>query len=74
LRRQLPAGPITKEDEELIDRLRKVGAVIDELPVWPFDASTLRRFVTAYGLPLIGAVAYRVLKILAQRLGIDSAL
>jgi hypothetical protein len=57
LREQLPAGRITREDEELIDRLRKVGMIIDELPVWPFDASTLRRFLTVYGIPLAGGLA-----------------
>lgn len=56
LRRHLPSGEITKEDEELIERLRKVGAVIDELPVWPFDAGTLRKFLTAYVVPLAGAL------------------
>jgi hypothetical protein len=58
LRAKLPKGEITKADEELIERLRKIGRVIDELPVWPFDASTLRRFVTAYVLPIMSAVAY----------------
>jgi hypothetical protein len=62
LRAHLPSGDITKADEELIDRLRKVGAVIDELPVWPFDASTLRRFLTAYLVPLLGALAGGILK------------
>jgi len=70
LRQQLTDGPITKEDEELIDRLRKVGAVIDELPVWPFDAGTLRRFVTAYLLPLAGAVSYPLFNFVMNRLGI----
>ena len=36
--------------------------VIDELPVWPFDASTLRKFLTAYVIPLIGGVGYPILK------------
>jgi hypothetical protein len=61
LRTQLASGPISKEDEELIDRLRKIGRVIDELPVWPFDAGTLRRFTTAYVIPVIGAIAYPVI-------------
>jgi hypothetical protein len=55
LRKQLPSGQITKEDEELIDRLRKLGAVFNELPVWPFDAGTLRKFLTAYVIPIISA-------------------
>jgi len=60
LRTQLGSGPITKEDEELIDRLQKVGRVIDDLPVWPFDAATLRRFLAAYILPAMGAIGYPV--------------
>ena len=59
---QLQSGPIFKEDEELIERLRKIGAVIDELPVWPFDAGTLRKFLTAYIIPIIGSVGYPVIK------------
>jgi hypothetical protein len=51
LRKQIRAGDVAKEDEEFIDRLRKIGAVVDELPVWPFDARTLRRFATAYIVP-----------------------
>jgi hypothetical protein len=58
LRQQLPEGQITKADEELVERLRKIGAVIEELPVWPFDASTLKKFVSAYVIPLVGAVGY----------------
>ncbi|MBZ5491712.1 MAG: hypothetical protein LAO76_12350 [Acidobacteriia bacterium] len=60
LRQKLPAGIIAKEDEELIDRLRRIGAIIDELPVWPFDAGTLRKFLTAYIIPVLSAVAYPV--------------
>jgi multisubunit Na+/H+ antiporter MnhE subunit len=56
LRGQLPSGSITKDDEDLIERLRKIGAVIEGLPVWPFDASTLRRFVTAYIVPVASGV------------------
>lgn len=61
LRRELAEGELRQEDEELIDRLRKVGGVIDELPVWPFDAHTLRRFFAAYVTPLLGAVAVALL-------------
>lgn len=62
LRAELRSGTITKEDEELIDRLRKVAAVIDELPVWPFDASTFRKFLAAYVIPILSAVGYPLLK------------
>lgn len=55
LRLQIRSGEITEADESLIDRLRKIGSVIDELPVWPFDARTLRKFAGAYGVPLLAA-------------------
>jgi len=55
LRQQPLEEAISKEDEELIDRLRKISAAIDELPVWPFDADTLRKFLTAYAFPIIAA-------------------
>jgi hypothetical protein len=58
LRVKMRTSEITKEDEEMIDRLRKVGSFIQELPIWPFDAQTLRKFATAYivplGFPLVG--------------------
>jgi hypothetical protein len=61
LRGKIQTGEVTRSDEESIDRLRKVGAVIEELPIWPFDARTLRTFGTAYvvpvGLPLLGKAA-----------------
>ena len=30
-------------------------AAIDELPVWPFDPGTLRKFMTAYVIPIVSA-------------------
>ena len=51
-------GSVTKEDEEMLDRLRKIGRLIEELPVWPFDATTLKKFITAYILPILGLIAY----------------
>jgi hypothetical protein len=63
------SGPITKEDEELIDRLRKIAIVIDELPIWPFDAATLRKFLTAYAIPIISG-AYPLAKAMVGSLGL----
>jgi hypothetical protein len=65
LRRSITAGQIAAEDEQKIDRLRKLGTVIDELPVWPFDYKTLRTFATAYVVPaglsiLGGLVQYAI--------------
>jgi hypothetical protein len=64
LRQQLPQGVISEEDEQLIGRLRKIGAVIDELPVWPFDSGTLRKFLTAYIIPIISSAGFPLAKFL----------
>jgi hypothetical protein len=53
---ELLCGQITKDDEDLIDRLRKLGSVIDQLPVWPFDFGTVRKFASAYIAPLLGCI------------------
>jgi hypothetical protein len=68
LRKQLASGPITKEDEKLIDRLRKIGAVFNELPVWPFDAGTLRKFLTAYVIPVLGAIGFPLAQLVFPKL------
>lgn len=64
VRGKLRAEPISKDDEEIIERLRKIGVLVDELPVWPFDARTLRKFVTAYMVPLVSSAAIPLLKML----------
>jgi hypothetical protein len=67
LRMQIQSGQITKGDVDLVDRWRKISSVIDELPVWPFDARTLRTFASAYvaplvplGYPLVGKVLHEI--------------
>jgi hypothetical protein len=57
IRKKIPKDAISKEDEELVERLRKIGTVIGDLPVWPFDIGTLRRFLTAYIIPIIIPIA-----------------
>jgi len=70
LRVQFGKNEVTKPDEESIERLRKVGAAIDELPIWPFDPSTLRKFATAYivplALPLLGETVRAFLKAIGK--------
>jgi hypothetical protein len=44
---------IAKEDEQIIDRLQKLKDLVDRIPVWPFDISTVRRFLTVYIFPLL---------------------
>lgn len=53
IRSVLPNGEVTRADEELVDRLRKIGAVADELPVWPFDVATLKKFAASYLVPAV---------------------
>jgi hypothetical protein len=62
LHARLPSGAITADDEALIERLRKIGALINELPVWPFDSATLRKFLTAYVLPIAGSLSWSAAK------------
>jgi hypothetical protein len=62
VRVKLRDGEITKEDEELIERLRKIGGVVNDMPVWPFDARTVRKFVTAYVAPLVGTIGITMIK------------
>jgi hypothetical protein len=56
LRPRMRTAQITKEDEELVDRMRGIGAMIGDFPVWPFDATTLRKFTTVYLVPLAFSV------------------
>ncbi|MHC4749300.1 MAG: hypothetical protein ACYTFW_05440 [Planctomycetota bacterium] len=50
---ELDNGLIAKEDEEIIDRLQKLKDLVNRIPVWPFDISTMRRFLTVYIFPLL---------------------
>jgi hypothetical protein len=64
----LQAGPVSKEDEDTIERLRKMSALVEELPVWPFDALTLRKFATAYLVPVVTSAALALLRPLLETL------
>jgi len=50
---ELERRPIVKEDEEIIDRLQKLNELVNRIPVWPFDISTIRKFLTVYIFPLL---------------------
>ena len=63
LREKLKIAQTTEEDEKLIERLRKLGSVVGELPVWPFDATTLRKFLTAYIVPLALSLVGKLLPV-----------
>ncbi len=64
---RLLSGTIAAQDEQMIERLRKIGAVIDELPVWPFDAATLRKFLTAYAIPFVSSLGLAVANLIMEK-------
>ena len=47
-----PDKKVSVEDEEQLIRLQTLAEMVGKLPVWPFDATTLKRFVTSYILPV----------------------
>lgn len=53
IRGEFPDNGISAEDLETLQRLQKLGTMLEELPVWPFDARTLRTFATAYVIPFV---------------------
>lgn len=67
--RDLDGGPISKEDEEVIDRLQKLRTMVNQIPVWPFDTGTLRRFFVAYVLPFLTALVPILISHLTRAIG-----
>lgn len=57
LRTHIERGTLPAEDKEDIDRLRSIGEAVDQYPVWPFDARTIRKFAAAYLIPISTSVA-----------------
>lgn len=53
---QLEERSMAKKDEEIIDRLLKLKELVNRIPVWPFDISTLKRFLTVYIFPILTAI------------------
>jgi hypothetical protein len=70
LRVQIEKNEVTNLDEEPIERLRKMGAAIEELPIWPFDPSTLRKFATAYIVPVALPLLVETARALFKAIGI----
>ena len=48
---------MTKDDRESIQRLRSLAKLVADIPVWPFDSTTLRKYLGAYVAPMIFSVA-----------------
>jgi hypothetical protein len=66
LHTKLPSGAITKDEEDFFERLQKMARVIDELPAWPFDASTARKFLVSYVVPILSTGFYPAIKYLFE--------
>ena len=70
---ELEERSMAKKDEEMIDRLQKLKELVSRIPVWPFDTSTLRRFLTVYIFPLLTALVSILISYLIKVLGEMSA-
>ena len=56
---------ISKKDEDQIIRLQRLAELIGQLPVWPFDATTVKRFLASYLFPLLTlllSLIYRIVE------------
>ncbi len=53
---------VSKEEGELIENLRNMSKLLEELPVWPLDTRTFRRFVYTYLAPLVTSLVPSILK------------
>lgn len=62
------AGVFTQEDSELISRLQHLGRLLDSLPVWPFDSTTLKKFFAAYVAPIVALFVTVLLTVAFERL------
>jgi hypothetical protein len=51
-----------KEDTELAEKIKNIMHIIQELPVWPFDISTIKKFIAAYGTPVVVSLIIPLLK------------
>ena len=62
-----------KKKSEKIQHLRTLYTMTDELPVWPFDVKTFRRYLLTVPTPLIGTligIARKLLMTLLNQQGI----
>lgn len=60
IRSRLQDESLSKEPGDIIGMLRNIITIIQELPVWPLDIKTLRKFFLAYIVPLIPAIKWLI--------------
>lgn len=56
VKNQINKGTLSEEDEKVLTRYKNISDMVGNLPVWPFDTLTLRKFFSAYILPLISGI------------------
>ena len=61
-------GAVDKDELEELERLRSIGTTVGGMPIWPFDAPTMRVFATAYVIPLLLAVATKGVELIIQQI------
>jgi hypothetical protein len=49
----MATGTLPESEWHRLSRLREFKKIVDHIPVWPLDAVTLRRFLTAYAVPML---------------------
>lgn len=59
-------GAVSKQELDALERLRAIGKAVGELPIWPFDARTMRVFATAYVIPILLAIATKVAEVVVD--------
>lgn len=58
-----PSGGVSACHLQLFQRLERLRKSVSSMPVWPFDARTLKRFFGAYALPVLSSAAAVGLKL-----------
>jgi len=71
--KELEQRSMSEEDGDLIDRLQKLKSLVDQIPVWPFDTITLRKFFAAYISPLLTVLISLLINYLIKVLGVAFA-
>lgn len=59
-------GAVSKQELDELERLRSVGTTVGEMPIWPFDARTMRLFATAYVIPVLVTLATKLGELLVD--------
>ena len=65
---QLRANQLSEDDMKNAEQLATVLERVKSVPVWPFDVDTVRRFASAYVIPLVSMVLSPFVKAITEYL------